>query len=171
MEIKQYNLEDKAQFEKFADLFEMQKTRRILKPSIFKYRPCFSRANETFLVAQNPTNQHILGILNYSVIFPTQDGKLREDVSIFPFLERRFEYGFHGNFAWIHFIESFNPRQGIGTKLVSEIKSNSNFSGIYSIPAYVAREFYSKNDFVRVEHLCNKQGVLAMLWKRDGLYL
>jgi len=171
MEIKQYTLEDKAQFEKFADLFEMQKTRGIVKSSIFKYRPAFSRDNEAFLVAQNPVNQHILGILNYSVIFPTTDGKLREDVSVFPFLKRRFEYGFCGKFAWIHFIESFNPRQGTGTKLVSEIKSNPDFSGIYSIPAYVARDFYTKNDFVLVEHLCNNRGVSSMLWKRDGIYL
>jgi len=171
MEIKQYTLGDKAQFEKFADLFEMQKSQGIIRPSIFKYRPGFSRSAEVFLVAQDPVNQHILGILDYCVVLPTTDGKLIEDVSTFPFLERRFEYGFHGKFAWIHFIESFNPKQGIGTKLVSEIKAQSDFSGIYTIPAYTVLDFYTKNDFVRVEHLCNQQEVDSMLWKRDGLYL
>jgi len=172
MEIKKYTLEDKAEFEKVVDFFEMQKKNGIIiKPSIFKFRPAFSKPDESFLFAQNPVNQAILGILSYSVVLPNSKGKLREDVCIFPLSNSALEYRFNGKFAWINSLESFPARQGVGTQLVSEIKSPLDFSGIYTIPAYAARDFYTKNYFVAVDHLCNQQGVISMLWRRDGFYL
>ena len=172
MEIKHYTEEDITEFERVMGLFEKQKDLGIVNPTMFTSRPLFFDSSDRFIIAKDSSSQTILGMLQYSKV--SLDGKIKEDVSVFSSTNHNLEYSFNGNFAWILLLESFQKRVGVGSKLVSEIKSNSDISGIYAVynpSSSIAKSFYLANDFVPVNYLFDRNYFTAMLWKRDGFYL